>query len=223
MVPNWYSKVPTCKTDLIRKMFNIGEERITEIPSSSQLKPEFKILHSLCLFNLLPHIGNKNKVSDNDLLIMHCLSSPPSDENCLDLAYLIIKHMIIASNSKYKNCTVPYGMLLTRVFDYFKIDLSNEHYESAVKVYNLKNVKHMKNVAENDNPASPIMSEDAPGSKRQRTEENPPVFQNDFFQAAPSSPPPVNNDFHLNKNLNFNSFFPDFENPITTPQTYLKV
>ncbi|AES97360.1 hypothetical protein MTR_5g053210 [Medicago truncatula] len=94
-------------------MFNVGEERITEIPSSSQLKPEFKILHSLCLFNLLPHTGNKNKVSDNDLLIMHCLSSPPSEENRLDLAYLIIQHMIIASNSKYKNFIVPYGMLLT--------------------------------------------------------------------------------------------------------------
>jgi hypothetical protein len=69
--PNWYSKLVTCKTDLIRKMFFVGDERITEIPTSSQLKPEFKILHSLCLFNLLPHTGNKNKVSDNDLLIMH--------------------------------------------------------------------------------------------------------------------------------------------------------
>lgn len=102
---------------------------------------------------------------------------------------------------------------VTRVFDHFKVDLSNEQCESAVKIYNLNNMKHMKNNLEIENPVSPVVSVDAPDSKRQRTEENPPVFQNEFFQLVPPSPPLVNHNIDLNKNMNVNSFFPDFESP----------
>jgi len=73
---NWYTKAFVCKIELIRKLFNVGNERISEIPSASRIKPEFKTFHRLCLFNLVPHTSSKDKVSNNDHLLMYYLTNP---------------------------------------------------------------------------------------------------------------------------------------------------
>jgi hypothetical protein len=199
-----------CKADLIRRLFDVGDERIFEIHVASKLKTEFKLLHSLCLFNLVPHTGSKDKVLDNDLLIMHYLTCPPSAENRLNLAHIIINHMIITSNSRYKNFTVPYDMLLTKVFEHFKVDLSNEHCEYLVKTFGLNNVKHMK--INKVYIESPEVAADVPEPKRKRTEENLNEMLHEFnvSQNVPKSPPPVTCTFDLNQFLNFDIFFPDF-------------
>lgn len=195
-----------CKADLIRRFFDVGDERIFEIHVASKLKTEFKLLHSLCLFNLVPHTGSKDKVLDNDLLIMHYLTCPPSAETRLNLAHIIINHMIIASNSRYKNFTVPYDMLLTKVFEHFKVDLSNEHCEYLVKTFGLNNVKHMK--INKVYIESPEVAADVPEPKRKRTEENFTEMLHGFnvSQNVPKSPPSVTCTFDLNQFLNFDSF-----------------
>jgi hypothetical protein len=127
------------KDALILEMFNEqGAQR--EKPPSSMLKKEFKLLHNLCQHYIFPRTGSKDKVTDNDLLVLHHLSKGIK----LNLPHIIIQHMIHVANSGIKKVALPYAMLLTKIFRTFKIDESNQRSENTCTSFGFKNIHHMK-------------------------------------------------------------------------------
>jgi hypothetical protein len=136
---NWYSGLGVSKDAQILEMFNEqGAQR--EKPASSMLKKEFKLLHNLCQHCIFPRTGNKDKVTDNDLLVMHHLSKGIK----LNLPHIIIQHMIHVANSGIKKVALPYAMILTKIFRVFAIDESNQRVENTCTSFGFKNIHHMK-------------------------------------------------------------------------------
>jgi hypothetical protein len=136
---NWYTSLGVSKDALILEMFNEqGAQK--EKPPSSMLKKEYKLLHNFCQHCIFPRTGSLDKVTENDLLIMHHLSKGIK----LNLPYIIIQHMIHVANSGIKKVTLPYAMILTKIFRIFKIDETDQMVENSCTSFKFKNIHHMK-------------------------------------------------------------------------------
>ncbi|KAK2455299.1 hypothetical protein QL285_002768 [Trifolium repens] len=136
---NWYTSLGVSKDALILEMFNEqGAQK--EKPPSSMLKKEYKLLHNFCQHCIFPRTGSLDKVTENDLLIMHHLSKGIK----LNLPYIIIQHMIHVANSGIKKVTLPYAMILTKIFRIFKIDETDQRVENSCTSFKFKNIHHMK-------------------------------------------------------------------------------
>ncbi|CAJ2627649.1 unnamed protein product [Trifolium pratense] len=135
----WYSEAQVKKEDLIQEMF-VAEGAKLPQPPASYLKTEYKVLFNMVQNHIFPRIGTREKVYDGDLMIMHHLGTGKK----LNLPYVIIHNMIEAASSGSKKITLPYGMHLTKVFRECKVELKKEKSFNNSKVFDLKNLSHMK-------------------------------------------------------------------------------
>ncbi|CAJ2674731.1 unnamed protein product [Trifolium pratense] len=154
---DWYAAQNISKDDLIVEMFT-AEGAYKEQPPSSMLKKEFKIFHNMCQHSIFPRTGSKDKVTDNDLLVMYHLSKGI----LLDLPYLILQHMITIANSGIKKIALPYGMLLTRIFRDNHVDESKQLFDNQWFTFGTKNLSHMKKEITPGNTSTEM------GNKRKR-------------------------------------------------------
>ncbi|QHN97840.1 uncharacterized protein DS421_18g630880 [Arachis hypogaea] len=97
---------------------------------------------------LTPQSGSHNRVTFSDSLIHFALvTSTP-----ISFGYLMIRHMWESVKSTKKE-NLPYGLFLTSIFKYFKIDLLNEAVENKVSMIKgggaVKGTKGKKSVASN--------------------------------------------------------------------------
>ncbi|GAU35300.1 hypothetical protein TSUD_389250 [Trifolium subterraneum] len=152
---DWYDQVKISKEELKRKMFT-GEGAKKNSPPSSMLKTEYKLLHNMCQHSFFPRTGSKDKVTDLDLLMMYHMAKGVK----LNLPYIILHHKIHVATSGYKKISLPYAMLLTRVFRLYYADMDNTISENHYYTFSLKNVHHMKKDVET--PAVDV------GTKRKR-------------------------------------------------------
>ncbi|MCI36119.1 hypothetical protein A2U01_0057341, partial [Trifolium medium] len=82
----------------------------------------------------------KEKVYENDMMVMHHMATGKR----LNLPYVIIHNMIDVASSGSKKITLPYVMILTKVFKECEVDLRREKSFNNCKVFDLKNALHMK-------------------------------------------------------------------------------
>ena len=120
-----YAYATLSRFNLICEMFVKYES--DEDLVSANLKKEYKLLHNLCQFCVTPRKGSKHKVSETDILVMYHLYHGID----INLPVIIIRHMIHASKQKKIKSCVPYGMVLTRVFKAFDIDLEKEKFDTV--------------------------------------------------------------------------------------------
>jgi len=134
----WYDKAKVNRNAVIDKIFK-NVKPAKDFPVTA-LKNEFKILHNLCAHSLLPRSRNKYRVNDNDLMILHHLSSGLR----VNLLYVIIRHMTTALKDTSGNGGLPYAMALTKIFKEFKLSFIGEKATENQKPFNCKNVSHLK-------------------------------------------------------------------------------
>ncbi|KAK2383026.1 hypothetical protein QL285_070519 [Trifolium repens] len=135
--PSWYSMALVNKTQLFREMFEPGVD--LKEPPASKLLPSYKLLHNMCLHAVFPRTGSMHKVTDNDAMVMyHMYNKIP-----LNLPYAILHHMINTVESGAKKKTLPYGMILTKVFRRFNVSFKSEEPRNTSKVFSIKNVMKM--------------------------------------------------------------------------------
>ena len=134
----WYVKAKVNRNAVINKVFQ-NVKPAKDFPVTS-LKNEFKILHNLCAHSLLPRSRNRYRVNDNDLMILHHLSSGQR----VNLPYVIIRHMTAALKDTSGNGGLPYAMALTKIFKEFKLSFIGEKAIENQKPFNCKNVSHLK-------------------------------------------------------------------------------
>ncbi|QHO22253.1 uncharacterized protein DS421_12g353570 [Arachis hypogaea] len=97
------------------------------IPTHKALGPVNSLLHRIITHILTPQSGSHNRVTFSDCLILFALvTSTP-----ISFGYIMIRHMWDSVRSTRK-ANLPYGMFLTRIFEYFKVDLLNEAVENKV-------------------------------------------------------------------------------------------
>ncbi|XP_016192689.1 uncharacterized protein LOC107633591 [Arachis ipaensis] len=98
-------------------------------PTHKTLGPTNSLLHRIITHILTPQSGSHNRVTLSDSLIIFALvTSIP-----ISFGYLMIRH-IWESVKSTKKANLPYGMFLTNIFEYFKVDLLNEAVENKVSM-----------------------------------------------------------------------------------------
>nr|XP_004498038.1 uncharacterized protein PB18E9.04c-like [Cicer arietinum] len=144
---HWYSVLGLRKTEVLA---NLYEENSTR-HLATYLKPLPKVFNNMCQHTLIPHCGSHEYVSDNDALLIHHLL------NCkrLNLPYVILQHMICAANKDYKKNTVPYGMVLTKIFRHFGVSLASEKSLIKISKFSTKNLSHMRKTSSAPTPTPP--------------------------------------------------------------------
>jgi len=134
---------------------------------SANLKKEYKLLHNLCQLCVTPRKGSKHKVSETDILVMYHLYHGID----INLPVIIIRYMIHASKPKKPRSCVPYGMVLTRVFKEFNIDLEKEKFDTVCSEFLPKNVAHMKVTPSNEIPKLSTTLDEAETSLKRKRED----------------------------------------------------
>ncbi|WJX78083.1 hypothetical protein P8452_61339 [Trifolium repens] len=135
--PSWYSMAQVNKTQLFREMFEPGVD--LKEPPASKLLPSYKLLHNMCLHAVFPRTGSMHKVTDNDAMVMYHMFNKIR----LNLPYVILHHMINVVESGAKKKTLPYGMILTKVFRRFNVSFKSGEPRNTSKVFSIKNVMKM--------------------------------------------------------------------------------
>ncbi|PNX85716.1 hypothetical protein L195_g041790 [Trifolium pratense] len=127
------------KNTVMTEIYEPGTN-LTKNPPSSKLKHVFKMLHNMCLHSIFPRKGSKDKVTENDMMIMYHMFNKIQ----LNLPYVMIQHMIYTIENESRKVTLPYGMFLTRVFNKFKVSFEGEDGKNSSTTFSLKNVGRMK-------------------------------------------------------------------------------
>ncbi|KAL8156742.1 hypothetical protein AgCh_001735 [Apium graveolens] len=104
-------------------------------PSTTLVTSMAHFLFKICRANVCPRDGNKSTFSCQDVTVVAMILAG----RAFDLSHLILKNMLAAVNQK--KIGLPYGLLLSKIFDSFKIDL-----KSAVKL-SVKEVLDAKTIA----------------------------------------------------------------------------
>ena len=86
------------------------------VPYIDQLPALSRILHHLCFYNLFPRDPILLKVNEQDMFFISMLLSKRS----LNFPGSILSYI---SNVVSKDLSLPYGGILTRVFEHFEVDL----------------------------------------------------------------------------------------------------
>ncbi|GFZ18474.1 hypothetical protein Acr_27g0002130 [Actinidia rufa] len=85
------------------------------------LKKEYRLFHKFIAYNVVPQHGHYNQVSTMDNFIIY--RSATNDP--LNLNYIILREMAYIRNHKKRS--LPYGALLTKVFEHFGVSFRNQH------------------------------------------------------------------------------------------------
>nr|XP_004513502.1 proline-rich receptor-like protein kinase PERK10 [Cicer arietinum] len=127
-----YSVLNLNKKEVVADLFQEGCKNYM----STSLKPICKVFNSISQHSILPHCESHEYVSDNDALVIHHLLNYKR----VNLTYIVIQNMVSATNKDYKKNTVPYDMLLSKIFSYFNIPLSSESSTIKISKFSSKNV-----------------------------------------------------------------------------------
>lgn len=118
---------------------NVFEPNSSEI-NSANLQKIPKMLNIITQYNILPRKGSFDIVTKNDLMVLYHILFGER----LNLPFVLIQHMIATAQNTNRQSCVPYGMMLTKVFQKFLVPLHDEESLLIIKKFCPKNVKHMK-------------------------------------------------------------------------------
>jgi len=118
-------------------------------PNSTELNsPSFqkvpKMLNKITQHNIFSRKGSFDIVITNDLMVLYHILFGER----LNLPFVLIQHKITTSQNPNRQSCVPYGMILTKVFQKFLVPLDDEEFILEIKKFCPKNVKHMKKSAD---------------------------------------------------------------------------
>ncbi|MCH80750.1 hypothetical protein A2U01_0001523 [Trifolium medium] len=136
--PTWYKALNVKKEELILELFTKKGQQM-EDPKASLLKKEYRILHNICQYCIFPRLGSMEKVTDNDYMVLYHLSKKIK----LNLPYVIIQHMIKTVQSGTNRVIIPYGVFLTKIFRYHRVNLREECSENDCHSFSSKDIFYM--------------------------------------------------------------------------------
>ena len=115
------------------------DEAIPPKPKANELPLRSRILHHIISNNIIPRGGHRDEISFTDLYLIFCLLEGIRT----NLPFLIL-HKMADGNNVARDPNLPYGMALTRIFRYFKVNLDDETEISPPKSdYNKTTIKLM--------------------------------------------------------------------------------
>ena len=112
-----------------------GSENVSDtmFPSTTQLLPLAQALFKLSIENVSPRLGTRSNLSSQDIVVVSMIMAGRK----FDLAELILKNMLDSVEGKSSG-GLPYGFLLTRVFEWFGVSFVGEDSVSAKEFLDMK-------------------------------------------------------------------------------------
>lgn len=128
----------------VKDQFHVlfGADGPTEtFPSTTQILPLAHALFRVSIENISPRLGTRSNLSAQDVIVVSMILAGKS----FDLGDLILNTMVAAIEGK-STSGLPYGLLLTRIFEWFGVDFEGVESVSAkefldVKCLNQSNLK----------------------------------------------------------------------------------
>ncbi|XP_017227470.1 uncharacterized protein LOC108203224 [Daucus carota subsp. sativus] len=102
-------------------------------PSTTQLIPLAHALFKVSIENISPRLGTRSNLSAQDVVVCAMLMSGKS----FDMGDLVLKNMVNVVEGK-STAGLPYGLLLTRVFEWFGVDLDGVESITAKEFLDVK-------------------------------------------------------------------------------------
>nr|XP_012570890.1 uncharacterized protein LOC101510270 [Cicer arietinum] len=128
----WYMQYLITRTSVLQ---NIMINPLKPLVASN-LPPMCRIFHNICVHSIVPRAGSFEKVTKLDILIIHhLLTGTP-----LHLGNIICSYML---NAAIVVRSAPYGMILTKVFKFFKVPLDDEESIQCNNFFSMKIIKQM--------------------------------------------------------------------------------
>ncbi|PON35970.1 hypothetical protein PanWU01x14_332180, partial [Parasponia andersonii] len=88
--------------------------------TANHLNVHSRLLHHYITYNILPRIGHREIIHTLDIFLINSILMGKA----INLGYILMTQMREAG-SKKTGC-LPYGMVLTRIFDHFEISLHDK-------------------------------------------------------------------------------------------------
>ena len=175
-----WSHSPLSPREQIKIVMLDDSVSFTYIPSVSQLPPLSRVIHQLCFDNIFPRDPHHYRITEQDMFFISMILS----QKPVNLPGIILSYMNAVVQ---KDLSLPYGGILTHVFEYFDIDLECTEYvfrtpypSSTLDQINLKFLEqHMPDVSTGNQPSeyvetmdlqSPIIPQVAQSSNAQSIE-----------------------------------------------------
>ena len=113
----------------------IGLESVSEgvFPSTTQLLPLAQALFKLSIENVSPRLGTRSNLSSQDIVVVSMIMAGRK----FDFPDLILKNMMDSVEGKSSG-GLPYGLLLTRVFEWFGVSFVYEDTITAKEFLDMK-------------------------------------------------------------------------------------
>nr|XP_004509670.1 uncharacterized protein LOC101489237 [Cicer arietinum] len=129
----WYMQYLITRTSVLQNILINPRKPLV----ASYLPPMCRIFHNICVHSIMPRAGSFEKVIELDILIIHhLLTGTP-----LHLGNIIFSYML---NAAIVGRSAPYGMILTKVFKFFKVPLDDEERIQCNNFFSMKNIKQMR-------------------------------------------------------------------------------
>jgi hypothetical protein len=90
-------------------------------PSTALVVPMAHLLFRICIANICPRMGTKSNFSCQDITVVAMLMSGRG----FDVCDLILHNMLEVTTGSI-SAGLPYGLLLTKVFEFYGLELENE-------------------------------------------------------------------------------------------------
>lgn len=132
---NWYNSLGISSHEL--RTILLKDPSLTI--SAPNLKPMAKLLHHISCHTLLPRAGTLEKVTTGDSIILYHLLEKKS----LSLPFLMIHHMINAIKADKLQTSLPYGKVLTIIFNHHLFNFPKKDGSVETKPFTSKNLKLM--------------------------------------------------------------------------------
>nr|XP_004516849.1 uncharacterized protein LOC101500955 [Cicer arietinum] len=111
----WYMQYMVTRTSVLQNIMIDPHKPLI----ASNLPPMCRIYHNICVHSIVPRAGSYEKVTELDILIIHhLLTGTP-----LHMGNIIFSYML---NAAIVGRSAPYGMILTKIFKFFKVPLDDE-------------------------------------------------------------------------------------------------
>ena len=111
-----WSHSPLSPMDQIKTVMLDDSVPFSYLPSVSQLPPLSRVIHHLCFYNIFPRDLRYYRVTEQDMFFMSMLLS----QKPVNLPVTILSYMNIIVQ---KDLSLPFGGILTHVFEYFNVNL----------------------------------------------------------------------------------------------------
>nr|XP_004500175.1 uncharacterized protein LOC101495131 [Cicer arietinum] len=129
----WYMQYMITRTSVLQSILINPRKPLV----ASNLPPMCRIFHNICVHSIVPRAGSFEKVTELDILIIHhLLTGTP-----LHLGNIIFSYML---NAAIVGRSALYGMILTKVFKFFKVPLDDEGSIQCNNLFSMKNIKQMR-------------------------------------------------------------------------------